>query len=1341
MVDFIMNTTGNNYSYWYPEQKTNGYQQDMAGSGRQQSAACELSLAMVRDNQQIYEQRSLPTIEYFTSRNSSTIVLDGSTPYMDGPTGTVEDWCALSLLSGKRCYIFQKIATDFAGSLLSRINPSTTYTRTQALDNAKNYLRSLIAMYRMTGIAEYLDDAKKAADDYIYWRINREPIDFYDMDSSFWIEIGPIWDALEQIYNETGRTDYLNATIAAIKQRTAFNYLTPPIPNTNVTVDGETVPAWRVSSTGLNAECGGTAHSHRGIFMMPEAGPMLRMAYRSGDTLLRDIARAAVVGRYANYPGYTYRDRLRLEFTRPDYPLRWFEDYVNTAHYNHPLPMCLYTIDFLVSDFLARSAGAISFPCRYSSTGAYFRNQIYGDRPGSFYGDSGVWLWLPKALVTTNNIQLNYIAGYGNGKLYLAFANQSKSPVTTTVTLNNSLIPYGTSHSAAVWQQNVPAGTTTVVNGQVTVNVAADGITALAIDGINIRPFFQSKYTYASSYTLPSQSYQSTTTSYGKVTGSIISFSRSLTSSHVWLGADTSQLQRATLHYSTGAAWQQITDSTYPFEFTIPLDASVPNFTFYIEGLKVGGATENSSTLTLPVFTVPHWTVGSIAFPDVVAGAPVGEANDVLIENDTPGNLVFTGSGLEITGDDANNFSYQISSTNPIPSGQTRTVSVTFRPLMRGSKNAQLKIYTNYPDRPVTTIDLSGKGLSPGGTSVIYVSPTGNDANTGESWGEALATISAAIETLPSEGGNIWVKKGTYNLTETITVSNFAKLYGGFTGTESSLTERDISKIFTDNAATLNMTANAKRVMNIDTVNNVCVDGFILKGAANVSGGGAGLRLSQSSGSVVVQNCQITGNSDSSADGAGAGVRMVSSNVAFINCEITNNLSQSTIGGGGMYFDSTSTAVLTDLAISGNKTNANNGGGIYINASATPVRFENCRISNNSSALCGGGIYAVGSLTLKDCILTDNLVRAATAESYGGGGIYLNSGSANVNIDNCVFSGNYVNAASSGRGGGGAMQFKNWSTISVTNSLFTGNRVSGETQTRGGAIYFREGTSTVTIRNCTLDDNYVGNDGGGINVRSGNVNLINTILTNNDKQAFHVWFDGTSTESANLYYNNGTDGTPVADPLYVCRSVSAVTGTWSSVASFVPNALTGLGTTVLTANGTPFTGLQFIGMLINPDITQKRQALILSNTNNTVTVEGNGAADYGVSAGDSFRVIDNHECSVAGRFNFVAGLWQTDTVHSSAIDTGDANYTWVGELWPHGKHINKGAYGGTPQASMSTSSVGNKADFNNDDDVDYIDLARLADKWLIEEILLAEDLNRDGKVDFLDFAIFVEDWQ
>ena len=120
---------------------------------------------------------------------------------------------------------------------------------------------------------------------------------------------------------------------------------------------------------------------------------------------------------------------------------------------------------------------------------------------------------------------------------------------------------------------------------------------------------------------------------------------------------------------------------------------------------------------------------------------------------------------------------------------------------------------------------------------------------------------------------------------------------------------------------------------------------------------------------------------------------------------------------------------------------------------------------------------------------------------------------------------------------------------------------------------------------------------------------------------------------------------------------------------------------------------------------------------------------------------DFHLQSEYGRWDPNQSMWVYDAVTSPCIDAGDtADPNWMNELWPHGKRINMGAYGGTPEASMSSSMVGNIADFNHDDCVGLEDFVMFIEEWLTSEVLCPEDIDLDGQIDLADYSIFSENW-
>jgi hypothetical protein len=77
----------------------------------------------------------------------------------------------------------------------------------------------------------------------------------------------------------------------------------------------------------------------------------------------------------------------------------------------------------------------------------------------------------------------------------------------------------------------------------------------------------------------------------------------------------------------------------------------------------------------------------------------------------------------------------------------------------------------------------------------------------------------------------------------------------------------------------------------------------------------------------------------------------------------------------------------------------------------------------------------------------------------------------------------------------------------------------------------------------------------------------------------------------------------------------------------------------------------------------------------------NGTSD---DIGDDFWVSgDYHLCSQTGRWNVMDQVWIQDAVTSPCIDAGNPGSDWSTEPEPNGQRMNMGAYGGTPQASMS----------------------------------------------------------
>lgn len=136
-------------------------------------------------------------------------------------------------------------------------------------------------------------------------------------------------------------------------------------------------------------------------------------------------------------------------------------------------------------------------------------------------------------------------------------------------------------------------------------------------------------------------------------------------------------------------------------------------------------------------------------------------------------------------------------------------------------------------------------------------------------------------------------------------------------------------------------------------------------------------------------------------------------------------------------------------------------------------------VTNNTGDNFGGGIYNVGTITLIDTTVSDNILLGFNL-SGGGGGIFS---SGTMTMTRTTVSGN----STIGRGGG---IYNLDQTLTIINST-----ISGNTALNGGGIFNRFGT--VNLTHVTLTGNTATDNGGGIWNFSGTATLANTIVSGN----------------------------------------------------------------------------------------------------------------------------------------------------------------------------------------------------------------------------------------------------
>lgn len=401
--------------------------------------------------------------------------------------------------------------------------------------------------------------------------------------------------------------------------------------------------------------------------------------------------------------------------------------------------------------------------------------------------------------------------------------------------------------------------------------------------------------------------------------------------------------------------------------------------------------------------------------------------------------------------------------------------------------------------------------------------------------------------------------------------------------------------------------------------------------------------------------------------------------------------------------------------------------------------------------ITGRGIHCYGtSPTISKNIIRDCSSHGVHGEDNASPVISGNTISSNFGYGIYYCNGPIENNTISGNKGGIA-----YSNGPIIGNIITKNFDMSSTFS-GGALFFCKGLITGNM----IAENYARNKGGACYECSGNITgnriignasdiaggalsncrgrITNNIIAGNRSTngggLFSCYQIYSNTIVGNIAEENG--GALSQCPGYISNNIIAFNS-----ASFV-GGIYGAGTSSYNAfwsnEGGNFGGGVTMGL---GDIIA--EPLFASNgywDNNETPDESD---DFWVDG-------DYHVTSHAGRWSPVEQNWIKDSLTSPCIDAGgepnDPNSDWTAELWPHGRRINIGAYGGTNQAGMSLSDAGNIADLNPDvndanDWVDYNDMLLLADKWLSNEVPLAQDLDRNGVVDFADYAILVNNWQ
>ena len=294
--------------------------------------------------------------------------------------------------------------------------------------------------------------------------------------------------------------------------------------------------------------------------------------------------------------------------------------------------------------------------------------------------------------------------------------------------------------------------------------------------------------------------------------------------------------------------------------------------------------------------------------------------------------------------------------------------------------------------------------------SVYYVDVNATGANDGSSWADAYTSITAALANTNLNDA-VWVARGTYTLVDKntpITVTtNEVDIIGGFSGTETTLADRNLTEIHTTNATIFtgdingddidgdfssNKTDNAERLFEIRT-SNVTFDGIIFENIYDnsLSGGVEENGVLFIPNSLIINNLKIKNSVLRNNYSNGYLLKMIKLNGGLFveNTKFVNNTSVNL----GLVFiqsDSTNGYIFTrwaNVLVADNQTNSS---ALYIfrsdfgNGSTLDAVINNSTFVNNEHNNTYGNIIEASgngsvNLTVNNSIFWQNTTNGLTA--------------------------------------------------------------------------------------------------------------------------------------------------------------------------------------------------------------------------------------------------------------------------------------------------------------------------------------------------------------------------
>ena len=360
-------------------------------------------------------------------------------------------------------------------------------------------------------------------------------------------------------------------------------------------------------------------------------------------------------------------------------------------------------------------------------------------------------------------------------------------------------------------------------------------------------------------------------------------------------------------------------------------------------------------------------------------------------------------------------------------------------------------------------------------SQTIYVNANASGSNDGNSWANAYTNLQTAIDNAVAES-SIWIAKGSYTpgaQNTSFTLDKKLNIYGGFSGSENNLADRDVAS----NPTVLSGDNNGDDVTGDLATNRSDNSIHVIILNSNSSG-------SLIDGFTIKGGHTKTDVDNDDPDGIGGGMLNLSTAIQLNSCNFTENVAQN----GGAF---------------GNKANA-----------AEAIEIVECTFQNNL-AQYGGAISSFEEgvqISIERCSLINNVAMGSVFSS--GGAIY-----AGDEIELVVGDSHFEDNQALDYGG--AIALFNDAVSTFINTSFKKNTI---TDNHGGAVSYSLSRGTHSFTECTFEDNNSGGFGGAIHAN----------LDKPYQLSFHssVFKKNNSTSSGGAIYLNlefSEDATKITD--------------------------------------------------------------------------------------------------------------------------------------------------------------------------------------------------------------------